>query len=667
MGRRSFAALIVPALVWVAAGAAAKTDIGDGPRARLVVLEGQTRAFVDGALSDRGVKDPPGSADLRAMTLERADAGGYVATLTFAAPTWTQISTYAGRRATHQVFVSLQPPTGARMRVHRDSSGVATLDRAEGDAFVHAGAAVARAAGPSVIFDIAPSVGMTADWEVQGHVLLRNAAGGGVHAHTAQVRAGSLSGEDGRVLRLPVAGTRLNGEGVPILWEPRVTMPAGSRPVTVRLARREGGLAVEVEMDAPPVPATLGGKTVTGQYVGLLLGDPAAGGYTILYDVVGKRVVGAAPDGTTGLLDPSLVTVTGKVLRFLVPEMRAVALAHVLDDAVPVGDLFLEDTDGEIDGHEVFQPTGGCNASSGTRPIVFEVVDGVVRIRHDDGDVATGPPSRVRSPIRDYRLRSVDGSRISGTLITKGCTHTLTLLLNRPVTVGTQPAGDASGAPTPTATGSTSAPPSASPVPPVGPATDIGVAGIVSTSDGGASIETPTVPAGTLLPPAPAGGFPLVPVGAGVLVITFVGGRFYLHRRGTAVLPVPADTPSVLDQIDEDPRRDCSALEDEVERRRGRVADARRRLERREREEDAADQPLEDLLRSAGEVGEFFDLKVRDAGTPEGAAFRGEVERLGEAGSRAASETSEAKYGLADAERKLKDAEDALRRCREGS
>lgn len=327
--RAAFGVAVTVALVAVAGGAA-------GKGARAVTLPGQVRAFVGGEMGPGAVNDPPPEADLREMRLSPAEGGGYTATLTFAAPDWKRISTYDGRTATHQVFVSLQPPSGARMRVHLNSDGVATIDRAEGDRFVKVTDAVARPEGPSVVFEIAPSVGMTADWEVQGHALVRNAAGVGVHAHTAQVRAGSLSGDDGRVLRLPAAGTRLDRNNVPLLWEPRAPMPRGMRPVSVAIVRRTGGLSIDITMDAPSEAATIDGQPAALQVLALVIGAPGPGSYTLLYNPIDRSVFAAIDGGAAGELAATTVTTEGTLVRIRVPEAAGGSAAGKLDGAVPV-------------------------------------------------------------------------------------------------------------------------------------------------------------------------------------------------------------------------------------------------------------------------------------------------------------------------------------------
>lgn len=327
--RAAFGVAVTVALVAVAGGAA-------GKGARAVTLPGQVRAFVGGEMGPGAVNDPPPEADLREMRLSPAEGGGYTATLTFAAPDWKRISTYDGRTATHQVFVSLQPPSGARMRVHLNSDGVATIDRAEGDRFVKVADAVARPEGPSVVFEIAPSVGMTADWEVQGHALVRNAVGVGVHAHTAQVRAGSLSGDDGRVLRLPAAGTRLDRNNVPLLWEPRAPMPRGMRPVSVAIVRRTGGLSIDITMDAPSEAATIDGQPAALQVLALVIGAPGPGSYTLLYNPIDRSVFAAIDGGAAGELAATTVTTEGTLVRIRVPEAAGGTAAGAVDAAVPV-------------------------------------------------------------------------------------------------------------------------------------------------------------------------------------------------------------------------------------------------------------------------------------------------------------------------------------------
>lgn len=559
MARRVRLAVGVLALLWL--GASAGMAASDG--SRVVSLPGQVRAFVDGELAARAVADPPPEADLREMRLSPAEGGGYTATLTFAADDWRRISTFGGQRATHQVFVSLQPPTGARMRVHLDSEGVATLDRAEGDRFVRVGDAVARADGPSVVFEIAPSVGMTADWEVQGHAFVRNVAGAGVHAHTAQVRAGSLTGEDGRTLRLPTAGTRLDRDSVPLLWQERVSMPQGTRPVSLAIARRTAGLSVDVTMDAPPVPATLDGGPAALQVIALVIGAPGPGSYTLLYNPVERSVFGAIDGGAAGTLDDDVVAVDGKIVRFRVPEISGGRALGPIDGAVPVARR-------------------------------------VPKAQNDTPGQA-GPA-----------------------------------------------------------------------VPGVGPDTDLSVGGIVVGAQGGVAIESPVVPAGPLLPEAPASGgsdLPVIPILVGATVIVVVVAARRMMRSG--------GQPSVLDQIDDSEdgpsvieeieasdaaelrqraERDCSELRERVRRLREELEIERSKIRDLELRLPAAQAELDDLQDTlGGAVRSEFGSTKEGIEVASGMldAKDDAVERIEETLGRSRSALRSTEAALADAERRL--------------
>lgn len=576
--KRAFAGAGAVALMW----AATAVGVAAGEGARAITLPGQVRAFVDGELDARSVSDPPPEADLREMRLSPAEAGGYTATLTFAAPDWKRLTTFGGQRATHQVFVSLQPPTGARLRVHMNSEGVATLDRAEGDRFVKVTDAVARPDGPSVVFEIAPSVGMTADWEVQGHALVRNADGAGVHAHTAQVRAGSLTGEDGRVLKMPAAGTKLNRQSVPLLWQARAPMPAGTRPTAVAIARRGGDLSVDVTMDAPPAPAKLDGAPATLQFIALVIGAPGPGSYTFIYDVLDREVLGVIDGGAGGPLDASSVVVEGNVVRFLVEDARGGSALGALGDAIAVGRIV-------------------PRAQSG------------------------GP------------------------------------------------------ADTPGSGSSTPAQPEAGPPPPaVGPETDISVAGIIMTPGGGVAVESPVVPAGTLLPPEPAsegggseGGGTEIPVPAVIAALLVLMGSVWAWRIARPRPDAPSHRmpdPSVMQPIDDegDPRDekpDCSDLLAEVER-------ARRELARSEQELEAAEDAYHEVagesFRSMIDIAKAAEAELGpgERPTPEQGRRAGENMNADDAAAEPLWRArGEAYWRRNSAQERLKDAEKRLKDC----
>lgn len=291
----------------------------------------------------------------------------------------------------------------------------------------------------------------------------------------------------------------------------------------------------------------------------------------------------------------------------------------LFDGVMPVGSLYLEDTDGTIDGHEVFRPTASCSGSGlGSMPIRFRVIDGVVSIQHADGDTATGPPSRVRSSTRTYVLRSVDGTRISGTLRYRSCAHTLTLLLNEEVAEGTAPRP---------ATSST-APVTADPTP------------ATSTTQTGSS------------------GFPILPVAVGVVIAGFIGSQFFTRWRRSGVI-APTDVAAATE------KRDCSEFAAEVERARRHVQYRQRRLDEEEAEYDAAskvvfENVMEVVRLSEGEFG-----TNPQKGTPEYEARANLIKELAGGDEAEFRDRMDAYWSLDDAKRRLRDAEAKLKECLE--
>ena len=298
---------------------------------------------VGGQLTSTAAVGAPAEGDLRSLTLERI-RGGYRAHVGFGAPI-QQLHQLNGVAASHEVFVTLHPPSGDRVQVLLRPDGRGEIQRVPGTGPpVTLGPAAVALQGSEVTLDIPASTGIRADWEIQAFVLVVDARNTGFFNQSPLVLVGALSGEGNpRVVPAGPLGSPIVN-GAPVLYQ-RADVPLSMRVHSFKAERRNGHLIVFITLDAAPEPIRqFAGQPVAQQVIQVNLApDPAhaESPYGIAWQVPTRTPIAfdatTQPDHpSTQQLDPATVTVTGTTLRYDLGPLPTTHTATQRADVSPV-------------------------------------------------------------------------------------------------------------------------------------------------------------------------------------------------------------------------------------------------------------------------------------------------------------------------------------------
>ena len=386
----------------------------------------QDAGFADtSGLANRiyGQRIPPELAP-SIFLFQRVASGGFQAELDFPAPI-IQLHYYSptdsgddgdvdashSLQVRYTVDLVLQPPSGVPAMVTLQPDGTTVVTRSGAPA----GTSKTVIVGTRLIMSVPASLGVAADWTVQAVIRLQgdqplNTAGGStklpatLSVATEPAMVGVMTGDNATGAE-PLAGSavlRTTQAGVQAADTQQ--LPAGGRPVSLRLEQGAKGIVAVVTLDSPPKPATtIAGQPVNQQELDLSLAPGVQDGLgvgrvTVTYPypvcptspcpsaAVGDVQVGPVFFGTVP------VTVSGNQVRFDFGGFKAFPPPSEKPQPTPSGELLGTFTKTIAVGAQdvLFIPMGGAPAEQPESMTVS--IDGTnVSIKRASGaEAATG-------------------------------------------------------------------------------------------------------------------------------------------------------------------------------------------------------------------------------------------------------------------------------------
>ncbi|MCU1392279.1 MAG: hypothetical protein JWM34_707 [Ilumatobacteraceae bacterium] len=313
--------------------------------------------LINGAITGNIGNDdaaPPELA-LRTFAFVQDPAGGYSAVFRFAVPI-VQLHSWRGIPIRHTIAVLLTAPDGTEHTVELQPDGTTAVGTGSGGAFAATGPSTSAIAGTVAVLSVPASVGVGADWTVQGLVRVDSDArlhpdnslvlATGYEVGTSVVPVGTLSGESASSAADDVLDAKTELLGSFAVPPTPVPVPDAVRAVSLRFEGTGPDLVAVVTTAAPlaSLPPYDHGPNVDLQLAqgGL---DPLRLAVDVTVHFNGGAMEPNADVETDGLRAGTVpVTVAGSELRLALGQFSAATLVVDPDPTKAVMDRF----DGQI-------------------------------------------------------------------------------------------------------------------------------------------------------------------------------------------------------------------------------------------------------------------------------------------------------------------------------